>query len=69
LSQMRSMLIPLWFIFPFAGDASFGLYLVWGSIEQCAAPWQAAAHGGRITKRPVSPAPKTAQLSGVASVF
>ena len=44
LSQMRSMLFPLWFTSP----ASWGGTPVLGSIEQCGGPWQAAARYGRI---------------------
>src|ERR1700739_12844 len=51
LSQMRSMLIPLWFVSPFAGAASFRAVLVLGSIEQAAARWQAPAPGGRMADR------------------
>src|SRR6266700_1325754 len=44
LSQMRSMLFPLWFTSP----ASWGGTSVLGSIEQCGGLWQAAARYGRI---------------------
>src|SRR3981189_27821 len=44
LSQMRSMVFPLWFTFPFVGTGR----LILGSIEQCGSRWQAAAHYGRI---------------------
>src|SRR5258705_4156805 len=39
LSQMRSMVFPLWFGPRFLGPGRF----VWGSIEQCGGRWQAAA--------------------------
>src|SRR5258706_6103318 len=44
LSQMRSMVFPLWFT-----SANFRTgRLVLGSIEQCCSRWQAAARHGRI---------------------
>src|SRR6266446_1204929 len=38
LSQMRSMVFPLWF-----GPVSWAGTPSWGSIEQCGGRWQAAA--------------------------
>src|SRR6266852_9146506 len=43
LSQMRSMVFPLWFV-PVLGPGR----LVWGSIEQCGSRWQAAARNRRV---------------------
>src|SRR6267142_269381 len=47
LSQMRSMVFPLWFTSP----ASWGGTPVLGSIEQCGRLWQAAARYGRIVNQ------------------
>src|SRR6266850_3211055 len=47
LSQMRSMVFPLWFTSP----ASWGGTPVLGSIEQCGGLWQAAARYGRIVNQ------------------
>src|ERR1700712_3910601 len=45
LSQMRSMVTPLWTISPFLGREAF----VSESIEQCGGQWQAAARYGRVS--------------------
>src|SRR5260370_17319999 len=47
LSQMRSMVLPLWFGSPFVGPGR----LVWGSIEQWGSRWQAAARSGPVVDR------------------
>src|SRR5258708_25015044 len=47
LSQMRSMVLPLWFGSPFVGPGR----LVWGSIEQWGSRWQAAAGSGPVAGR------------------
>src|SRR3981189_2550025 len=48
LSQMRSMLFPLWFTSP----ASWCGWSVLDSIEQWGGLWQAAARYGRIAAEP-----------------
>jgi hypothetical protein len=54
LSQMRSMVFPLWSMSPLRGGTPCpgrvgpGQYWFLVSIEQCGGRWQAAAHCGGV---------------------